>query len=93
MFSELEKLSNLFIVLAVISGVGSVFSFILLHDYWHLLQTDFKPFFFICGYLSVSLPVIFAALAVTVKKIVREMRVKDNYISERIRKLEAQLDK
>ncbi|WOO36126.1 hypothetical protein R2R35_20350 [Anaerocolumna sp. AGMB13020] len=92
MYSDLRKLSNLFLVFSLLSLGGSAFSFIMLFDYWHLRQTDFKPFFYICSFLSAAIPLVFICLTVMVRKMVKELITDNHYITEQLRTLEAKME-
>ncbi|WP_033167833.1 hypothetical protein [Clostridium sp. KNHs205] len=92
MYSDLRKLSNLFLAFSLLSLAGSAFSFIMLFDYWQLRQTDFRPFFYICSFLSAVVPLIFICLTVMVRKMVKELVTENHYITEQLRTLEAKME-
>mgnify|MGYP000989362258 CR=1 FL=1 len=86
MYSNLKKLSNLFIVLSIISGICTVHSLRFLY-YDRLILGD-ETYLFINIYLVIAVPLIFIGLAVALRWIANEFAVYDKIMTQRIKDLE-----
>ena len=91
MSSDLKRLSNLFLTLAVI--IGCICFVIMvwnpIYD-WLARDTTFE-FLSIDTYLLIFIPIFFASIGITIRRIGEEIFIIDKHLRDRIRELEEQL--
>ena len=91
MSSDLKRLSNLFLTLAVIIGCICFVIMVWTPIYdWLALDTTFE-FLSIDTYLLLFIPIFFASIGITIRKIGEEIFIIDKHLRDRIRELEEKL--
>ncbi|CVI68364.1 hypothetical protein NDGK_01189 [Clostridiales bacterium CHKCI001] len=93
MSSDLKKLSNLFIALAVISGCICfvIMVWIPLSD-WLVFGGTFE-FLSMDTYLLIFIPIFFTSIGITIRRITEQISIMDKHLKDRIKELEEQLQK
>lgn len=93
MSSDLKRLSNLFLTLAVIIGCICFRIMVWKPIYkWLAFDRDRTfEFLSIDTYLLLFIPIFFASIGITIRKIGEEIFIIDKHLRDRIRELEEQL--